>query len=114
MSYASDALIDALERQVKKTKAENAKLRSQYTDLVDERERLFQANVEKNGEVLRLVNENAKLRMFIDLKETCWKYVGWCDECPYNGADDAHNDFNCTVQEKINLLAYKLGIKVNE
>lgn len=43
-------------------KAENDNLRSQCTDLVDERERLFQANVEKNGEVLRLVGENAKLR----------------------------------------------------
>lgn len=41
-------------------------LRSQCADLVDERERLFQANVEKNGEVLRLVNENAKLRELVD------------------------------------------------
>ena len=34
---------------------ENAKLR-------EERERLFRANVEKNGEILRLLEENAKLR----------------------------------------------------
>lgn len=79
MSYASDALIDALERQVKKTKA-----------------------------------ENDKLREYIDLKETCWKYVGWCDECPYNGADNEYNDFNCTMQKKINWLACELGIKVDK
>ncbi len=54
------------EVEVLRLKAENAKLRSQCADLVDERERLFQANVEKNGEVLRLVNENAKLREEIE------------------------------------------------
>ena len=35
--------------------AENAKLR-------DERDRMYKANVEKNGEILRLLEENAKLR----------------------------------------------------
>lgn len=40
-------------------------LRNRCADLVDERERLFQANVEKNGEVLRLVAENAKLRELV-------------------------------------------------
>ena len=34
MSYASDALIDTLERQVKKTKAENAKLREFCSELL--------------------------------------------------------------------------------
>jgi hypothetical protein len=58
--------------------------------------------------------ESAKLRTFIDLKETCWKRVGWCDECPYNGVDDEHDDCNCTVQENINLLARELGIEVDE
>lgn len=56
--------------------------------------------------------ENAKLREFIDLKETCWKYVGWCGECPYNGVDDEHDDCNCTVREKVNSLASELGIEV--
>ena len=49
--------------------AENAKLRSQCADLVDERERLFRANVEKNGEILRLVGENANLREYIERKQ---------------------------------------------
>lgn len=43
-------------------------LRNKCADLVDERERLFQANVEKNNEMLRLVRENAKLR---ELCERC-------------------------------------------
>lgn len=56
--------------------------------------------------------ENAKLREFIDLKETCWKYVGWCGACPYNGVDDEHDDCNCTIREKVNSLACELGIEV--
>ena len=55
--------------------AENAKLRSQCADLVDERERLFRTNVEKNGEILRLVDENTKLRELVRwmyyLMESC-------------------------------------------
>lgn len=70
------------------------------------------ANRESDLEELRA--ENAKLRTFIDLKEACWKYVGWCDECPYNGVDDEHDDCNCTVQEKINSLARELRIEVGE
>ena len=64
-------------------------------------------------ETYNLKKENAKLRTFIDLKETCWKYVGWCDECPYSGVDDEHDNCNCTVQEKINSLARELGIEVD-
>lgn len=62
----------------------------------------------------QLEDENAKLRTFIDLKQTCWKYVGWCSECPYNGLDDEHDDCNCTVREKVNSLARELGIEVDE
>jgi hypothetical protein len=56
--------------------------------------------------------ENAKLRMFIDLKQTCWKYVGWCDACPYNGVDDEHDGCNCTMQERTSSYARELGIGV--
>lgn len=59
-----------------------------------------------------LERENAKLRTFIGLKEACWKYVGWCDECPFNGVDDEHDDCNCTVREKVNSLARELGVEV--
>lgn len=38
--------------------AENAKMR-------DERDRMYKANVEKNGEILRLLEENAKLRKLV-------------------------------------------------
>jgi len=44
-----------LERMLENIEAENAKLR-------DERDRMYKANVEKNGEILRLLEENAKLR----------------------------------------------------
>ena len=40
-------------------------LRNKCADLVSEREHLFQANVEKNNEMLRLVRENAKLRKLV-------------------------------------------------
>lgn len=59
-------------------------------------------------------SENAKLRMLIDLKQTCWKYVGWCSECPYNGLDDEHDDCNCMVREKVNSLARELRVEVDE
>lgn len=59
-----------------------------------------------------LERENAKLREYIDLKETCWKHVGWCAECPYNGVDGEHDNCNCTTQEKIDSLAHELGIEV--
>lgn len=65
-------------------------------------------------EIKRLYSENDKLRTFIGLKDTCWKYVGWCDECPYNGVDDENDDCKCTVQERINSLARELGIEVPE
>ena len=68
--------------------------------------------VDELRETERPADENAKLRTFIDLKETCWKYVGWCDECPYNGVDDEHDDCNCTVREKVSSLARELGIEV--
>ena len=44
-------------------------LRNKCADLVGERERLFQANVEKNNEMLRLVRENAKLREDLEDQE---------------------------------------------
>ena len=100
-------LADELGERIDQLSAENAKLR-------DERDRMYKANVEKNGEILRLLEENAKLREFIDLKETCWKYVGWCDECPYNGVDDKHDDCTCMVREKVNSLASELGVEVPE
>ena len=73
-------------------------------------EKYFYAMVDTSE---RLKVENTKLREYINLKEICWKYVGWCDECPYNGADDEHDDFNCMVQEKTNLLACELKIKMD-
>lgn len=75
------------------------------------REHTARTNLEKMLEQAEA--ENAKLRMLVDLKQTCWKYVGWCSECPYNGLDDEHDDCNCTVREKVNSLARELGIEMN-
>lgn len=80
------ARIDDLCAEVERLKQQNAMLRelenirisqvkycedldAENSKLKDERERLFHANVEKNGEVLRLVSENAKLR---ELAERAW------------------------------------------
>lgn len=57
--------------------------------------------------------ENARLRLFIDARETCWKYVGWCDKCPYNGADDENDDCWCTLKEMLKSYARELKIEVN-
>lgn len=58
--------------------------------------------------------KTAKLWEYIYLKEMCWKHVGWCDECPYNGAEYKYDDCICTVQEKVNSLAHELGIEADE
>lgn len=57
--------------------------------------------------------ENAKLREYIGLRETCWKYVGWCGECPYNGVDEEHDGCNCTILEKVSSLARELGVEAS-
>ena len=54
-------------------------LRCKCADLVDERERLFQANVEKNGEILRLVRENARLRELV--RGLHMAYIGIIGQC---------------------------------
>ena len=97
MMEAADA-IDRLD-------AENAELRDEL-DSAKHDISLF------SERIVELGAENTKLREFIGLKETCWKYVGWCNECPYNGVDDEHGDCNCTVREKVSSLARELGIEV--
>lgn len=57
-----------------------------------------------------IVSENTKLRMFIDLKQTCWTHVGWCGNCPYNGIDEEHCEVNCTIQDTLNSLSHELNI----
>lgn len=58
-------------------------LRNKCSSLVDGRERLFRANVEKNGEILRLVGENAKLREELADAPSCDACEAMldCDEC---------------------------------
>ena len=61
-------------------------LRNKCVDLVDERERLFRANVEKNNKILRLVGENARLRklvwdMRVCLEDECERCHDLSDSC---------------------------------
>lgn len=66
---AAYVLADELGERIDQLKDENAKLR-------DERDRMYKANVEKNGEILRLLSENAKLRK---LCERMFKDFVSCD-----------------------------------
>jgi hypothetical protein len=75
-------LADELGERIDQLSAENAKLR-------DERDRMYKANVEKNGEILRLLKDNAKLR---ELVREMWAYAEQellCDEnCSYGTVCD--------------------------
>lgn len=68
--------------RAERLESENAKLR-------DERDRMYKANVEKNGEILRLLKDNAKLR---ELVREMWAYAEQellCDEnCSYGAVCD--------------------------
>lgn len=55
----------------------------------DERKRMFQANVEKNSEVLRLLKKNARLRELVRDYERCSMHA-YCDRCEYNGKMSEH------------------------
>lgn len=141
MSYASDALIDALTHENEQIKSENTKLRNELEDqegydqmlrdrlrqqtelcvkaedenkrLCNERERLFQANVEKNGEILRLLEDNAKLRelcanMLHDAMENVCSKSYWCDEKNWQTC----NDKSCGSYLYVE-MARELGVEVD-
>lgn len=64
-------------------------LRNRCSSLVDERERMFRANVEKNCDLMRLMDENAKLR----------KLVRHMYECMGNiDADGNHECYSCEYE----------------
>lgn len=88
-------------------------LRNRCNNLVDERERLFRANVEKNGEILRLVKENARLRELVARverarRDLCDAYPDAelldCEECP--AWSECRGDLMDRMRE--------LGIEVDE
>jgi len=68
-----------LRDDLQRANSENAKLR-------DECNRMFIANVKKNGEILRLLKENAKLR---ELCAGLWSVMWACAEqrCPHRHED---------------------------
>lgn len=75
-------------------------LRNKCADLVGERERLFRANVEKNGEILRLVGENAKLRELVRDMNKCLEHCKLvCEYCKFQGVDCQWFRFNKRMRE---------------
>lgn len=138
MSYASDALIDALTHENEQIKSENTKLRNELEDqegydqmlrdrlrqqtelcvkaedenkrLCNERERLFRSNVEKNGEILRLLEENAKLHKLMNtMRKTLDSAESdVCSHCDFFG-NCADNDWHeCEFDKRMR----ELGIEV--
>jgi len=83
-------LADELGERIDQLSAENAKLR-------DERDRMYKANVEKNGEILRLLEENAKMR---ELLSSYWKRT--------------HSPVSPNVERDYLLEMRELGIEVDE
>lgn len=74
-------------------------LRNRCNNLVDERERLFRANVEKNGKILRLVKENAELRkLALDF---------------YDAIDSVFWDGETKTKERFKPRMHELGIEVD-
>lgn len=75
----------------------------------DERERMFQANVEKNGEVLRLLKKNAKLCKLVQDYEHCNMHID-CDTCEYDGTASTHCPLSPCFPDTDEL--YELGVEV--
>lgn len=99
------------ESDLEDARAESAKLRSQCADLVDERERLFRANVEKNGEILRLAGENTKLRELVRDYDRCTMHAD-CSMCEYDGKLSTHCPFSPCFPDTDELR--ELGVEVDE
>lgn len=69
--------------------ADMEELRCKLSSTFDERERMFRANVEKNCDLMRLMDENAKLR----------KLVRHMYECMGNiDADGNHECYSCEYE----------------
>lgn len=92
-------LADELGERIDQLSAENAKLR-------DERERMYKANVEKNGEILRLLEENAKLR------ELCARMFKDFVNCDYALKKRAGRTFTAFTRYVLELQ--ELGIEVDK
>lgn len=83
-------------------KKENVKLR-------DERDRMYKANVEKNGEILRLLGENAKLR---ELLQDYHRYEHEdCYSCRYINECRADESGRCIAPMRLGERYRELGVE---
>lgn len=81
------------------------KIQAENTKLRDDVERMFNVNVEKNGEIVRLLDENAKLRELARGLGQCAQGVG-CEDCLlYDLSEPDH----CREER----LSRELGIEVD-
>jgi len=78
----------------------NAKLKADV-------ERMFQANVEKNNEVLKLLEDNAKLR---ELAKIAYAYLAWADGATFSdGRPAVHACDRCEVEDRMRELGIEVG-----
>ena len=120
MSYASDALIDAQEREIKKFKRENAQLLEMLSESRQANERLY-TELKRYESILRsrpnamtaLYDENAKLREYANILAKSAMIYGPCDWCPYKDDEDACDCDTLPMRDecKFNDELRKLGVK---
>ena len=85
----------AFRGQVDALQAENAKLKADM-------ERMFQANVEKNNEVLKLLGNNAKLR---ELAKLTYAFFAWADGATFSdGTPAVHAGDRREVEDRMREL----------
>ena len=94
-------------------------LRCKLSNMVGERERMFRANVEKNRDLMRLMDENAKLRDALKalMMGTNAELCAYRCEPDCKGCSMHHGKDGCTVVDAMELLGIDmygepLGIEV--
>lgn len=113
MSYASDALIDAQEREIKRLKDENTKFREELDDQAGYDQMLRDILCQQTELCIKAEADNAKLRELSSIMLKCImanerkKLICW--ECPMHKQFDELRSYCCLEHE-----AKKLGIGENE
>lgn len=87
---------------------ENAKLR-------DDVERMFKANVEKNGEITRLLDENIKMRELISSMMRFFEDGNWCVKCEraHDCQEREQYEDDCLMRFVFRDRMHELGIEID-